>query len=145
MSLLQKIGFFVMCLPALLLGFVATSVFALEGTGAGAGEGTGAGAGEGTGAGGQQIQQVTLNNPLKVNSIEELLVAILNIIMVLMIPIIVFFIILAGFKYVTARGNSGQIEEATTTFTYAIIGAVLILAAVAIAEIIKNTVASFAA
>ena len=90
-------------------------------------------------------REVTLDNPLRVNSIEELLVAILNIIMVLMIPIIVFFIILAGFKYVTARGNSGQIEEATTTFTYAIIGGVLILAAVAIAEIIKNTVASFAA
>jgi hypothetical protein len=60
-----------------------------------------------------------------------------------MIPVIVFFIILAGFKYVTAQGNPGRIEEATTTFTYAIIGGVLILAAVAIAEIIKNTVAAF--
>lgn len=139
MNTLKKIGFLTMCLPTLFVGFVIAPVLAQEGSG------PGAAGGEGSGAGGLRIQQVTLDNPLRVNSIEELLVAILNIIMVLMIPIIVFFIILAGFKYVTARGNSGQIEEATTTFTYAIIGGVLILAAVAIAEIIKNTVASFAA
>ena len=128
MSILQKIGFLVMCLPTLFLGFLITNVQAGQTTG-----------------GTPQIQPVTLDNPLRVNSIEELLVAILNIFMVLMIPVIVFFIILAGFKYVTAQGNSGQIEEATTTFTYAIIGGVLILAAVAIAEIIRNTVDSFAA
>ncbi|MBP9717401.1 MAG: hypothetical protein KBD44_01665 [Candidatus Pacebacteria bacterium] len=127
MSILQKIGFLTMCLPTLFLGITVGMVQAGDPLVAPA------------------AREVTLDNPLRVNSIEELLVAILNIIMVLMIPIIVFFIILAGFKYVTARGNSGQIEEATTTFTYAIIGGVLILAAVAIAEIIKNTVASFAA
>ncbi len=127
MSILQKIGFLVMCLPTLFLG-LTTSI-------ARAGDPLVAPA----------AREVTLDNPLRVNSIEELLVAILNIFMVLMIPVIVFFIILAGFKYVTAQGNSGQIEEATTTFTYAIIGGVLILAAVAIAEIIRNTVDSFAA
>ena len=127
MNTLKKIGFLTMCLPTLFLGITVGMVQARDPLVAPA------------------AREVTLDNPLRVNSIEELLVAILNIIMVLMIPIIVFFIILAGFKYVTARGNSGQIEEATTTFTYAIIGGVLILAAVAIAEIIKNTVASFAA
>ncbi len=127
MSILRKIGFLTMCLLTLFLGITVGMVQAGDPLVAPA------------------AREVTLDNPLRVNSIEELLVAILNIIMVLMIPIIVFFIILAGFKYVTARGNSGQIEEATTTFTYAIIGGVLILAAVAIAEIIKNTVASFAA
>ena len=127
MSILEKIGFLAMCLPALFLGMTVSCVRASDPLVS------------------PTVQPVTLNNPLRVNSIEELLVAILNIFMVLMIPIIVFFIILAGFKYVTAQGNPGQIEEATTTFTYAIIGGVLILAAVAIAEIIKNTVDSFAA
>ncbi|MFN3692963.1 MAG: pilin [Candidatus Paceibacteria bacterium] len=128
MSILQKIGFLVMCLPTLFFGFLTTYVQAQQTTG-----------------GTPSIEPVTLDNPLRVNSIEELLIAILNIFMVLMIPIIVLFIILAGFKYVTAQGNPRQIEEATTTFTYAIIGGVLILAAVAIAEIIRNTVDSFAA
>ena len=87
---------------------------------------------------------VKLENPLKnVSSIEGLLVAILNIVEILMIPVIVFFIILAGFKYVTARGNSTKVEEATRALTYAVIGGVLILAAVAISGIIQSTVESF--
>ncbi len=55
----------------------------------------------------------------------------------------VIFIILAGFKYVTARGNATQVQEATRALTYAIIGGVLIIGAVAIAEIIKNLVTAF--
>jgi hypothetical protein len=128
MSLVSKILFVVSCVPVLVstLTFFSPLVYAV-----------------GDEQNSSQTETVTLQNPLVVNSLEDLIVAILNIFITLMIPIIVFFIILAGFKYVTAQGNPGQIEEATTTFTYAVIGGVLILAAVAIAEIIKNTVDSF--
>jgi len=86
---------------------------------------------------------VKLVNPLKVTSISDLLVAILNILIIIAIPLIVFYIIYAGFLYVTARGNSQQVEQATRALTYAIIGGVLIIGAVAIAEIVKNLVGSF--
>jgi hypothetical protein len=86
---------------------------------------------------------IRLENPLSVNSIQDLLVAILNIVMILMIPVIVFFIIYAGFLYVTARGNVEQVKQATRALTYAIIGGVLVVGAFAIAEIIKATVQSF--
>jgi hypothetical protein len=109
-------------------------------TGSGVDTGSGSGSGKDNG---MHLTTVTLDNPLKFNSLEELIVAILQIFTTLMIPVIVFFIIYAGFKYVTAQGNAGQIEEASQMLTYAIIGGVLILAAVAIAEIIKNTVMSF--
>ncbi|MES2966999.1 MAG: hypothetical protein V4668_04380 [Patescibacteria group bacterium] len=90
------------------------------------------------------IEDVGLQNPLRnINTIEGLLVAILNIIMILMVPVIVFFIIYAGFKYVMAQGNASQVEEATRALTYAIIGGVLILGAVAISQIIQNVVAAF--
>ena len=90
------------------------------------------------------VQPVTLDNPLKnIETIEGLLVAILNIIMILMVPVIVFFIIYAGFKYVMAQGNASQVEEATRALTYAIIGGVLILGAVAISQIIKSVVDAF--
>ncbi len=88
-------------------------------------------------------QNVSIVNPLKINSLEDLLVAILNILIVLAAPIVVFFIIYAGFLYVTARGNAAQVEQATRALTYAIIGGVLIIGAVAIAEIVKNLVGSF--
>ncbi len=86
---------------------------------------------------------VALINPIRVNSITEFLAAILNIVMILMIPIIVFFIILSGFKYVTARGNSSQTEEATQSLLYAIIGGVLILGALVIVQIIRSLVDAF--
>ncbi|MES2749029.1 MAG: hypothetical protein V4606_01400 [Patescibacteria group bacterium] len=90
------------------------------------------------------ISPVALENPLRnITTIEGLLVAILNIIMILMVPVIVFFIIYAGFKYVMAQGNASQVEEATRALTYAIIGGVLILGAVAISQIIQNVVAAF--
>ena len=89
------------------------------------------------------FEEVQLTNPLKnIGSIDELLVEILNILVILMIPIIIFFIILAGFKYVTARGNASQVEEATRALMYAVIGGVLVVGASAISVIIKNVVES---
>lgn len=88
-------------------------------------------------------QRIKLENPLKVASLEDLLVAILNIIVVIAIPIIVLFIIYSGFLYVTAKGNAAQVEQATRSLMYAIVGGVLIIGAVAIAEIVKNLVTSF--
>lgn len=91
------------------------------------------------------VSSVTLTNYLKVGSISELLSAILNILIIIATPIIIFFIIYAGYLYVTARGNSEQIKTANSALTYAIIGGVLIIGAVAIGEIIKNLVEAFKA
>lgn len=86
---------------------------------------------------------VQLVNPLKINSIEELLTTILGVVIILAAPVIVFFIIYAGFLYVTARGNAEQITQANRALTYAIIGGVIIIGSVAIATIIKNIVMAF--
>lgn len=86
---------------------------------------------------------VQLQNPLKVCSIQDLLVDIINIVMVLMIPIIVFYIIYSGLKYVMARGNASQVEEASQSLFYAILGGVLVLGAFALANIIQSIVAAF--
>ncbi len=87
----------------------------------------------------------SLKNPLAFDSIQDFIVAILNVIIVIATPIVVIFIIFAGFKYVTAAGDAGKVKEATQALTYSVIGGVLIIGAVAIAEIIKNLVTAFAA
>lgn len=84
-----------------------------------------------------------LPNVLKFDSIETLIVGILNIIIVIAIPIIVLFIIAAGFMYVTAKGNVEQVQKATRALTYAIIGGVLILGAVALSQVVANIVGAF--
>lgn len=87
--------------------------------------------------------QFTLNSYIASTSLEELLISLLNVLVIIATPIIVLFIIYAGFLYVTARGNVEQTQKATRTLTYAIIGGVLVLGAVAIAEIIANLVGDF--
>jgi Type IV secretion system pilin len=92
---------------------------------------------------GVQSQPSRVINPIKVNSIADLLEAILNIVIVLATPFIVFFIIYAGFLYVTARGNAEQVKQASNALLYAVIGGVIIIGSVAIATIVKNLVGSF--
>lgn len=98
---------------------------------------------------GQALAQITFKVEsvidTSINSIEGLLIAILNIFIIIATPIIVLFIIYAGFLYVTARGNAAQVEQATRALTYAIIGGVIVLGAVAISEIIANIVDDFKA
>jgi hypothetical protein len=88
--------------------------------------------------------QFGLQDPLdsSINSIPAFFLAILDILLVFAIPFVVFFIIYAGFLYVTARGNPGAIEQAHKALLYAIIGGLLIFGARAILAIITNTVNS---
>ena len=69
---------------------------------------------------------ITLENPLKVNSIEGLFEAILEIMLVLAVPIIVFFIIYAGFKYVTAQGKEDELKKANQMLLWSIVGGLII-------------------
>jgi len=86
----------------------------------------------------------SLENPLSgITTLEGLLVSLLNVLLIIAVPIIVFFIIFAGFTYVTAQGNPEKIKQATRSLTYAIIGGVLILGGVAISQIIEGVVDSF--
>jgi len=87
--------------------------------------------------------QVTIKPPNGFRTVEQVIEAILGVVVVIATPIVVFFIIYAGFLYVTARGNAQQVEQATRQLTYAIIGAILILGAVAFAGIIKQLVSAF--
>ncbi len=84
-----------------------------------------------------------LNNPLTFPSIIDLLAAVLNVVIVIATPIVVFYLIYAGFLYVTARGNAEKIEEASKAIMYGVIGGVIILGSVAITAIISDTVNQF--
>ena len=84
-----------------------------------------------------------LANPIAFTSIQELLVALLYVFMTIATPIVVFFLIYAGFMYVTAQGNPEKIRVASQALMYGIIGGVINLGSAGIATIIKNTVEAF--
>ncbi len=87
-----------------------------------------------------------LQNPLAgsgVGSIAGLLNKILDVILIFAIPIIVIFIIYAGFLYVVARGNPEKIKTANQTLLWVVIGALIIIGARAILQIVQGTVGNF--
>jgi len=82
----------------------------------------------------------SVQNPLAVGTIQGLFQAIIDIVMVFAVPIIVFFIVYAGFLYVTARGNVDQIGKAHKALLYALIGGLLILGANVLIDVVAGTV-----
>lgn len=87
-----------------------------------------------------QNRPVTIENPLQAENITQLFAAIIDVVLVFAIPIIVFFIIYAGFLYVTARGNESTIQKAHMALLYALIGGLLILGARVLIDVVKGTV-----
>ena len=55
-------------------------------------------------------------------------------------PVVAFFLILSGFKFVVAQGNPKEIESAKQTFWYTIVGGLIIVGAQTIARILEELV-----
>jgi len=86
----------------------------------------------------------TFENPLGgVGTLDQLFFEIVNVLLIIAVPIIVFFIIFAGFTYVTAQGNPEKVKLASRSLMYGIIGGVIILGSSAIMVIIRNLVEAF--
>jgi len=64
----------------------------------------------------------------------------IEIVLVVGVPILALAIIYAGFTYVKAQGNPGELEVAHRTLLYTVIGGVLLLGAFVIANAIQGTV-----
>tara|TARA_B100000508_G_scaffold140740_2_gene143162 strand:- start:2041 stop:2517 length:477 start_codon:yes stop_codon:yes gene_type:complete len=92
---------------------------------------------------GQGGAGVSIQNPLQAKSITEFFFQIIEILLIFAIPIIVFFIILAGFRFVTAQGDTNKLSDAKRALLYAIVGGLLILGAYIILEVIESTVNAF--
>ncbi len=89
----------------------------------------------------------TYNNPITyggIQTIPELLLALVDLVFLIGIPIIVVFIIYSGFLFVTGGDNEQQVKKARFVFMWTMIGALVLLGAKAIALAIKNTVLSLA-
>ncbi len=84
--------------------------------------------------------EAIFQNPLAAESLTELLVAMLDVLVQVGLVIIVFFIIFAGFKYVTAQGDTNKIKEAHTALVATLIGSAIVLGSYAIASALKSTV-----
>ena len=81
-----------------------------------------------------------LQNPLPYDSLPLFLQAILEeIVIPIGFIIVVLSLIYSGFLYVKAQGNSDQISRAHQAFLWTAVGAVVLLGAWAISQVICNT------
>ncbi len=99
------------------------------------------GTGDLKGTTGVEIQS-GIENPLgnTIVDIPTFILAILNFVLYVGIPIVALAIIYSGFLFVTASGNSEKLKSAKKTLLYTLIGAALLLGSLVIAQSIKGTV-----
>lgn len=81
----------------------------------------------------------TICNPLKATSISGFFKDLFRAAVKIGLPIVVLFIVYAGFKFVSARGNSEKLNEAKQNFVWVVVGTTIFLGAWLIAEIIAAT------
>jgi hypothetical protein len=88
-----------------------------------------------------------LCNPLnqQFSTIPAFIAGVLKVVVMLALPIIVLFFVIAGFQFIAAQGNPSKLSEARKNFMYVVIGALLIMGAWVLATLIAGTVSQLVA
>ncbi|MEK7614623.1 MAG: hypothetical protein AAB428_03075, partial [Patescibacteria group bacterium] len=81
-----------------------------------------------------------LCNPIGSSTLDDFVVKITAAALKIGVPIAALFIMWAGFKFVTARGDKTGIEDARNIFWYTIIGTAILLAASLLARVLTATI-----
>lgn len=77
-----------------------------------------------------------------ITTIPELLLALVDLVFLIGVPIIVMCIIYSGFLFVTSGDNESQVTKARFVFMWTLVGALVLLGAKAIALAVQTTVLS---
>ena len=91
-------------------------------------------------AAGDPCPPTQLCNPIKYPNLIAFLLAILDIAVQYGALLIVFFIVFAGFKFVTAQGNTEKISDARKMLTWIVVGAFVLLGVYVIRAAICGTI-----
>ena len=81
-----------------------------------------------------------ISNPINIDSIQDLIKSILDIVIAIGTPIAVLFLVFSGFKFITAQGNTTKLTEARKYFMWTLVGIVILLGAGLLSEIVAGTI-----
>ena len=87
-------------------------------------------------------RSANLQNPLKYESIEELVEAIINFVFNLALVIAPLIIIIGGFYIITSSGNPEKIKTGKNIIIYALVGILIILVSKGVVAIITSFISS---
>ncbi len=84
----------------------------------------------------------TLGSPLKpeFSTVPDFIAGVLRVVVMIALPIITLFIVIAGFRFIWAQGNQSELTEAKKNFVYVLIGSLLIMGSWALVTLIAGTV-----
>ncbi len=83
---------------------------------------------------------IEIRNPLKYDTIEELIRAIVAFLQTLALVVTSLVIVLAGYFFVTSTGNPAKVTQARQMVIYALIGLLIILVAQGIITLIEKVI-----
>ncbi len=89
--------------------------------------------------------KISYKNPIttmKADTVPEFLLALVRLVTLITAPLIVLFIIYAGWLFVTAAGDEGQRTKARHALLWTLIGAGVLIGALILGEILKETINS---
>lgn len=82
-------------------------------------------------------------NPLSdttIKTIPDLMIALVDLVFIVVMPIVVIFIIYAGLQFVTAGDNDAKLARAKLNITWALIGAAVLLGAKVLSNVVQKTI-----
>ena len=85
---------------------------------------------------------IGLQNPIKVNSISELILIVTRVARYIAIPFVIIAIMYSGWLFVWGSATGKGIAEAKSSLKYSVIGAFILLSAELIALVMRNTIDS---
>jgi uncharacterized membrane protein YidH (DUF202 family) len=78
----------------------------------------------------------------KSQTVGDLIIAIIRILLGVLLAVTVLFIIIGGYQYVTSAGNESQAKKGRQTLIYAIIGLVLVVLSYVIVNVVTGSLDS---
>lgn len=81
-----------------------------------------------------------IGNPIKSQTFDQLLSNFFNKINPVMELVAMFFVLLSGYKFLTAQGEPGKIKEAQQMFLWTVVGVAIVVGAQLIIKIIKDII-----
>ena len=83
---------------------------------------------------------IKLDNPINVQTVPEFILKVVDIVKIIAITVITFFIIYSGFLFVTAQGKPDKLKTAKSTILWTCVGTAIILGASILANAIQGTI-----
>lgn len=139
MKIILKISGMVVVMGMLCLGGISVGDKTVYGQVEKIAQNSGSGFPRNTGSG-EPTSFPTIENPIKADSIHELVADLIDAAFQIGAVFAVIMIIYTGFKFVLARGNESEVTKAKTMFFWTVIGIAVLFGSKVIAEIVQATI-----